>query len=104
MKINELILIVNNFYNKLYKEEAIEILKISEYIFELKFSSEVIKVDKSVGNKYRLYFSNIEGVVDEFRLLIDEALKFKMYTCDTSNFIDLTGAQINEIILYYNYK
>ena len=103
MYLDFLLELVNKTYQELYNKSYLEIIKESNYIYKLRFETEVITVDKSVGNKYRLTFEEFDGTIDDFIDLYDVILGFNRYCCDTSYFIDLTEEFIRKIALYFNY-
>ena len=101
MRLNELVDIVKYVYNDAFKEQPVDTKKTGEYIYEIEYKNEKIKADRSVGNKYRLTFKSPDETIEKFRLYIDEANGFRMYTCDISNFIDLIESQIKNKTKYY---
>ena len=102
MKIELLVEIVKRTYKYLFNEDFLSLDKVNDKLYFVKFKDEVIKVDNSVGNKYRLTFESYEGTIDSFRSFFNQVLESDNYCCDTSYFIDLTASFINRINAYIN--
>lgn len=93
--------LVISTYKHLYQDEKynLEVIKDNERI--IKFKNQTIHLDNFVATRYRLTFSDYEGVIDDFRDQFDEIYGFVYYCCDVSNFIDLTETFIKQINDYY---
>lgn len=102
MKLQQLVKIVRYIYKNIYGQDSNEVRQLDELIYEIRFPNEKIRVDRSVGNRYRISFDDTVVTIEDFMRRFDDALGFRMYTCDTSNFIDLTESQITKIEEYYN--
>lgn len=102
MKLQQLVEIVRYVYKNIYEQDSNEVRQLDELIYEIRFPNEKIRVDRSVGNRYRISFDDTVVTIEDFMRRFDDALGFRMYTCDTSNFIDLTESQITKIEEYYN--
>lgn len=100
MKLEHLIKIVEETYFEIFKQKPQQIIKMSELVYEVRFSNEKIKVDRSVGNKYRLTFDSYEGTIDKFRDFLNQFIDLTSNCCDTGYFIDLTE---HNITIIYDY-
>lgn len=94
--------VVIRTYKDLLGLDVLKTNKISNERVDLYFKNEVIKLDNTVGGKYRLYFDDYEGTIDKFRSKYDQIRKVNYIYCDTGYFIDLTESFIKEFAKYYN--
>lgn len=99
---------INNFeklvlttYFRLYGKTEYSRKQVSDNNIILIFPNETIQLDNFVARRFRLTFTNYDGVIDRFREEFDKAHGFVFYDCDVSNFIDLTETFINTINNYF---
>lgn len=97
MKLNKLSKVVELIYLKVYNESLVDLIKQSDTIYTLKFKEEDIRIDNSVGNKYRITFNDYVGTILKFRDFIDESLNINVFCCDWSDYIDLTESLIDKL-------
>lgn len=96
----ELLRLVINTYIHLYGESKYQIEEASDNNIFVTFPNERIQLDNFVGKRYRLTFSDYEGVIDDYRDTFDIVHGYTYYCCDVSNFIDLTESFIKNINSY----
>lgn len=98
---NELEKLVLTTYFRLYGKTEYSREIVSDNNITLTFPLEKIQLDNFVARRFRLTFTNYDGVVDRFREEFDKAYGFVYYNCDVSNFIDLTETFIKQINNYF---
>lgn len=96
-----LLKVVIKTYKDLFNLDYIKIDRINDERIDVYFKHEVIKLDNTVGNKYRLYFDDYEGTIDKFRSKYDQIRKVNYIYCDTGYFLDLTESFIKDFAKYY---
>lgn len=97
MKLDKLSKVIDLIYQEVNNESSNDLVKETDKIYTLKFNKENIRVDNSIGNKYRVTFDDYVGTILKYRDFIDESLNISVFCCDWSNYIDLTESFIDRL-------